>query len=64
MDTSRLTKKSALEWVLEPHGAMRVPGLLYADEELIRDMDDKVLDQVAGVACLPGIVQASFAMPD
>ena len=31
---------------------------------LIRDMDDKVYEQAANVATLPGIVQASYAMPD
>ena len=31
---------------------------------LIRDMDDKVYEQAANVAMLPGIVQASYAMPD
>jgi tRNA-splicing ligase RtcB len=64
MDTSRLTQKNATEWVLEPHGTMRVPGVLFADEQLIREMDDQVLDQVAGVASLPGIVTAAFTMPD
>jgi len=43
---------------------MRVPGILYADEALLRDMDDKVLEQVRNVAALPGIVGASYAMPD
>jgi tRNA-splicing ligase RtcB len=43
---------------------MRVPGVIYADEALIRAMDDKVPEQVANVATLPGIVKASFAMPD
>ncbi|MCW5785348.1 MAG: RtcB family protein, partial [Nitrospirales bacterium] len=43
---------------------MRVPGIIYADESLIRDMDLKVYEQVVNVATLPGIVQASFAMPD
>jgi tRNA-splicing ligase RtcB len=43
---------------------MRVPGVLFADETLLREMDEKVLDQVANVATLPGIVKASFAMPD
>ena len=43
---------------------MRVPGILYADEALLRDMDDKVLVQLSNVACLPGIVVAAFAMPD
>ena len=43
---------------------MRVPAIIYADENLIRDMDDKVYEQAANVAKLPGIVQASYAMPD
>ena len=64
MDTSRVIRKNDTEWWLEPHGTMRVPGVLYADEELIREMDDQVLNQVAGVASLPGILKASFAMPD
>ena len=64
MDMTRVSRMSETEWCLEPHGAMRVPGVLFADEELIRGMDDQVLDQVAGVASLPGIVKASFAMPD
>ncbi len=43
---------------------MRVPGVIFADETLIRAMDDKVPEQVANVATLPGIVEASYAMPD
>jgi tRNA-splicing ligase RtcB len=43
---------------------MRVPAVIYADEALIRDMDDKVGEQAINVATLPGIVQASYAMPD
>ena len=43
---------------------MRVPAVIYADEDLIRAMDAKVYEQAANVATLPGIVQASYAMPD
>jgi tRNA-splicing ligase RtcB len=43
---------------------MRVPGVIFADEALIDAMDDKVAEQVGNVAALPGIVKASFAMPD
>ena len=64
MDTNRLTRVDATTWRIEPQGAMRVPAIIYADEELIRDMDDKVYEQAANVATLPGIVQASYAMPD
>ena len=41
-----------------------MPGVIFADEALIRAMDDKVPEQVANVATLPGIVQAAYAMPD
>jgi len=64
MDPSRFTRVDATAWRIEPHGAMRVPAIIYADEQLIRDMDDKVFEQAANVATLPGIVQASYAMPD
>ena len=64
MDISRLEKISDVAWRVPPSGRMRVPGILYADEALLRDMDDKVLEQVRNVAALPGIVGASYAMPD
>ncbi|MCL5291130.1 MAG: RtcB family protein [Actinobacteria bacterium] len=44
---------------------MRVPGLVFANEHLIKKAEeDRALDQVANVAFLPGIVGASIAMPD
>ena len=64
MDPARFTRVDATTWRIEPHGAMRVPVIIYADEGLLRDMDDKVYEQAANVAMLPGIVQASYAMPD
>ena len=46
-------------------GAMRVEGRIYADERLMRGITgDASVAQVANVACLPGIVGASLAMPD
>jgi tRNA-splicing ligase RtcB len=64
MDLARLTRINDFAWQLPKRGAMRVPGVIYADETLVRAMDDKVAEQVANVAALPGIVKASFAMPD
>src|SRR5262245_66347385 len=43
---------------------MRVPAVIFATEELVRDMDQKVFEQTTNVATLPGIVRASYAMPD
>ncbi|MGA7750986.1 MAG: RtcB family protein, partial [Gallionella sp.] len=37
---------------------------IFASETLIREMDAKVYEQVTNVAMLPGIVEASWAMPD
>jgi tRNA-splicing ligase RtcB (3'-phosphate/5'-hydroxy nucleic acid ligase) len=64
MDLSLLQRQSDIEWVIAPFGKMRVPAILYASEPLIRDMDPKVYEQVTNVATLPGIVRASYAMPD
>jgi tRNA-splicing ligase RtcB len=44
---------------------MRVPGLVYADERMLRAMgEEQAFEQVANVATLPGIVGRSLAMPD
>lgn len=44
---------------------MRVPGLIYADEPMLRQIaEEQALEQVANVATLPGIVGYSLAMPD
>jgi len=44
---------------------MQVPGIIYTDEKMLRAITaDDSPDQVANVATLPGIVEASFAMPD
>jgi tRNA-splicing ligase RtcB len=64
MELSLLKRRSDFEWEIAPHGAMRVPGIIYASEDLIREMDHKVYEQVVNVATLPGIVKASYAMPD
>jgi tRNA-splicing ligase RtcB len=44
---------------------MHVPGIVYADDELIQQiLDDHALHQVANLAILPGIVGASLGMSD
>ena len=44
---------------------MRVPGLIFSDEQMLRHIqDEQSLEQVANVAFLPGIVGRSLAMPD
>jgi tRNA-splicing ligase RtcB len=64
MDITKLTRRSNFEWEIPAAGKMRVPAIIYASEELISAMDPKVYEQAVNVATLPGIVKASYAMPD
>lgn len=64
MARPELKRISEYCWQIEPFGKMRVPGIIFADHNLINDIDEKTTTQVCNVACLPGIVKASFAMPD
>ena len=52
-------------WKIPRHGNMRVDGIIYASKKMLNDiMKDESCQQVINVACLPGIVKASLAMPD
>lgn len=52
-------------WEIPRSGGMRVPGRVYASESLLlKAQEDRALTQVQNVAHLPGIVDASIAMPD
>jgi len=64
LDPTLLEKVDDLTWRLAPTGPMRVPVVLYADENLVREMDDKVLEQARNVTILPGIAGACYVMPD
>ncbi len=56
---------SEFEWEIEPEPPMRVPGRVFASERMIEAGElENALQQVKNVACLPGIVKASYAMPD
>ncbi len=44
---------------------MKVPGVIFASRSLLPETDvEPVAKQVMNVATLPGIVEASYAMPD
>ena len=64
MDPALFERKAEFEWHIKPFGKMHVPGVIFASETLLREMDTKVYEQVTNVAMLPGIVEASWAMPD
>ena len=64
MNRQSLTRRSDCEWWIERTGQMRVPAIIYAGEQLIDEMDEKVREQITNVATLPGIQRAAYAMPD
>ncbi|MEA1902448.1 MAG: RtcB family protein [Actinomycetota bacterium] len=60
-----LRRVSEVVWDLPQEEGMRVPGRIFASEALMEHVQkDRATVQVANVAHLPGIVEASFAMPD
>ncbi|WP_225829887.1 RtcB family protein [Streptomyces sp. NK08204] len=58
-----LVEERSFRYRIEPHDGMRVPGIVFASRELLADAEQS-LGQVEHVAELPGIVTASYAMPD
>lgn len=62
---SDLYRVSDVTWELPPSGGMQVPGRVFASDALMEVVrEDESVRQVANVAHLPGIVEASMAMPD
>jgi tRNA-splicing ligase RtcB len=59
-----LREVEANVWELPKGRGMRVRGVLYASRLLVGGLDEKVREQLANVASLPGIVGAAYAMPD
>jgi tRNA-splicing ligase RtcB len=60
-----LTKVDNCRWRIPRTGKMKVEGMIYADEGLLKEIhQDESLKQVANVAHLPGIQKYSLAMPD
>jgi tRNA-splicing ligase RtcB (3'-phosphate/5'-hydroxy nucleic acid ligase) len=61
----KIIEETPYRFRIEQEGAMRVPGIVFASPSLLpRDQGDMALMQVVNVATLPGIVRASYAMPD
>ena len=62
---SELRRVGEVMWELPASGAMRVPGRVFADAELLDAIGaDGSLEQLRNVATLPGVVDAVLAMPD
>jgi tRNA-splicing ligase RtcB (3'-phosphate/5'-hydroxy nucleic acid ligase) len=67
MAASGLERLDKYRWRIprNSQSGMRVPGLIYATEDMLSQIaDGQALKQVANVAHLPGIVKYSLAMPD
>jgi tRNA-splicing ligase RtcB len=65
MSHTKLRKVTDYLWEIPREGKMRVPGRIYATEDMLPDVTkDNAHVQVANVATLPGIVKYSMAMPD
>jgi tRNA-splicing ligase RtcB (3'-phosphate/5'-hydroxy nucleic acid ligase) len=60
-----LEKLDNCRWEIPKTGCMNVPGMIYSSAKLIEHViREKAAEQVANVACLPGIIDKSLAMPD
>jgi tRNA-splicing ligase RtcB len=65
MSEIKLQKVDENRWLIPVAGGMRVPGMVYSSESLMKEMGrDESPKQVANVAHLPGILKYSLAMPD
>ncbi len=65
MSDIKLEKLDDNRWLVPQIGAMRVPGIIYANEKISGLLaKDESAKQVANVAHLPGIINYSLAMPD
>lgn len=60
----KLVKKGPYVYELPREGTMLVPGRIFASELLMKNIEEKSIEQVRNVAMLPGIVKYSIAMPD
>ncbi len=65
MSQISLERMDECRWRIPQTGGMRVPGIVYADAQMINELGNvEAFRQVANVAHLPGILKYSLAMPD
>ena len=64
-ESLELQRVDPCSWRIPRQGPMLTDGIVFADDTLMDNLrDDRCLEQVANVACLPGIVGPSIGMPD
>lgn len=60
-----LKKINEYSWEIPKHDNMRVPAVLYASDKLLQGIKgDRTLQQAKNVACLQGIQENAYVMPD
>ncbi|MFQ5679556.1 MAG: RtcB family protein [Gemmatimonadota bacterium] len=65
MTSVPLQRVDEVRWVIPRTGEMRTHGLVFADDAMMSHLrEERALQQVVNVACLPGIRGPSIAMPD
>jgi len=64
MDIQHLNPVSDYQWEIPAIANDRPAAIIYGDHGLIKDMDDKVRQQLTNVTALPGLVKTAWAMPD
>ncbi len=61
----KIEKISENKFIINKQGQMRVPALIYANEQIIFSIqEDQSIQQILNVAELPGIINYALAMPD
>jgi tRNA-splicing ligase RtcB (3'-phosphate/5'-hydroxy nucleic acid ligase) len=64
LEKLRRIDETKIEVPMDYKAGMHVPGIIYADRKLEKELEAHSIEQVANVAALPGIQKASLAMPD
>jgi len=66
MNKNSFKRINANIWEIPPDfkPGMRVPARILSSPQLIDGIDDKVIEQITNVACLPGIRKYALCMPD
>ena len=60
----KLEKISEFEWQLPKEGKMNVNGLIIGNQAILDGMEDDMIEQVANVTQMPGVIEPVIALPD
>ncbi|MFC1648714.1 RtcB family protein [Nanoarchaeota archaeon] len=60
----KLKKLTNYKFIVEKEGPMKVPVVFYVNEKLLKNLEDKTVQQGMNMATLPGIKKQAIAMSD